>query len=100
MPRQPLEETAIRALANRESFERGRDYWRRGAVSGLIRRGDELTAEVRGSDIVPYRVKIRFHDTGVAEARCTCPYDWGGACKHIVATLLKLADDPGAVEER
>lgn len=100
MPGRPPDETAIRALASRESFERGRAYWRRGAVSGLVKRGDELTAEVEGSDVAPYRVAIRLHDGGVAEARCTCPYDWGGPCKHIVAALLKFVDDPGAVVER
>jgi uncharacterized Zn finger protein len=100
MPGRPPDEKTIRALASRESFERGRDYWRRGAVSALVRRGDELTAEVEGSDIEPYRVTIRLHDGGVAAARCTCPYEWGGYCKHVVATLLKLADDPDAVTER
>jgi len=30
-------------------------------------------------------------DKGDIEASCTCPYDWGGYCKHIVATLLALS---------
>ncbi|MFD0463370.1 SWIM zinc finger domain-containing protein [Microvirga aerilata] len=81
-------------------FERGREYWHHGAVSALVRRGDELTAEVEGSESVPYRVTIRLHDGGIAKASCTCPYDWGGCCKHIVATLLAWADDPDAVMER
>ncbi len=25
---------------------------------------------------------------GIQEAICTCPYDWGGDCKHIIALLL------------
>lgn len=100
MPTNPPDEATIRALASRESFERGQEYWRRGAVSALIRRGDELTTDVEGSEILPYRVTIRLHHGGVAQARCTCSYEWGGCCKHIVATLLKLADDPGAVTER
>jgi uncharacterized Zn finger protein len=100
MPTRPPDESMIRALASRDSFERGRDYWCRGAVLGLVKRGDELTAEVEGSEIAPYRVTIQLHESGIAAARCTCPYDWGGCCKHIVATLLKLAHDPGAVTER
>ena len=44
------DDMAIRALASRESFDRGREYWRRGAVSELVKRGDTLTAEVQGSD--------------------------------------------------
>ena len=100
MPVRAPDEAAIRALATREVFERGREYWRSGAVSGLVKRGDEVTAEVEGSEIAPYRVTIRLHDGGVAEARCTCPYDWGGYCKHIVAALLKLARDPESVTVR
>jgi uncharacterized Zn finger protein len=94
------DEMAIRALASRESFERGREYWRHGAVSGLVKRGDTLIAKVEGSDAEPYLVTIRLDEGGVVEARCTCPYDWGGCCKHIVATLLTRAHDPGAVRER
>ncbi|MCS7282247.1 MAG: SWIM zinc finger family protein [Anaerolineae bacterium] len=26
----------------------------------------------------------------IVAAECTCPYDWGGDCKHIIATLLCL----------
>lgn len=97
MSEQALDESSIRTLSIREAFERGRDYWRSGAVSTLVRRGDELCAEVEGSEIAPYCVTIRLHQGGVADARCTCPYDWGGYCKHIVATLLQFADNPSAV---
>ena len=91
---------AIRALASSESFERGRSYAHRGAVSSLILRGDELTAEVRGSAVSPYHVSVRIQAGRIAAARCTCPYDWGGSCKHIVAVLLKVSEDPGAVTAR
>jgi uncharacterized Zn finger protein len=59
-----------------------------------------LTAEVEGSEFEPYQVSIRLHDGGVADARCTCPYDYGGYCKHVVAVLLKLADAKTKVIER
>ena len=29
-------------------------------------------------------------DGGIGSATCTCPYDWGGYCKHIVAVLLTV----------
>jgi uncharacterized Zn finger protein len=90
----------IRALANAESFARGRSYASDGSVSDLLRRGDRLTAEVEGSEFEPYQVSIRLHGDGVADAHCTCPYDWGGYCKHIVAVLLKFADEKTPVIER
>jgi len=59
-----------------------------------------LTAEVEGSEFAPYQVSIRLHDGGVAETRCSCPYDWSGYCKHIVAVLLKFADEATRVIDR
>ncbi|MBU4529379.1 MAG: hypothetical protein KUA37_11595 [Desulfomicrobium sp.] len=90
----------VRALATVESFTRGRDYVRRGAVSGIVRRGDRLTAEVEGSELAPYTITIKLHDGGVAGTRCTCAYEWGGVCKHVVAVLLKYLEAPGAVAQR
>jgi uncharacterized Zn finger protein len=54
-----------------------------------VRRGDRLTAHVEGSDFAPYEVTIELHDGGIPGTRCSCPYDWGGACKHVVAVLLR-----------
>jgi uncharacterized Zn finger protein len=98
--KQPISKEMIRALATAESFTQARTYLDNGAVSDLHRRGDRLTAEVEGSEFEPYQVSIRLHDGGVADAHCTCPYDWGGYCKHIVAVLLKFADAKTEVIER
>lgn len=83
-----------------ESYNRGRQYYLDGAVGEVARRGAEISAHVEGSDVDPYRVRIRLNDGGVADARCTCPYDWGGYCKHIVAVLMKFAEHPELVIER
>ena len=34
------------------------------------------------------------------EAECTCPYDWGGYCKHVVAVLLATIRQTDRVTER
>ena len=91
---------AIRSLVSPESFSRGRRYYRDGAVRDVIRRGEHVTADVEGSDPAPYLVSVRLHDRGVADAKCTCPYDWGGYCKHIVAVLLTLSEQSRDVVER
>lgn len=93
-----ITEKAIRALVNAKSFARGQEYFRDGAVSDVIRRGNRVTAEVEGSDL--YEVTISLGDAGIEEAQCTCPYDWDGYCKHIVAVLLKLAHGSDDVMER
>jgi uncharacterized Zn finger protein len=100
MVKRAITQETIRTLATPKSFALGQSCLDDGAVSDLIRRGDRLTAEVEGSEFAPYKVSFRLHDGGVAEARCTCPYDWGGYCKHIVAVLLKFADEATHVIER
>ena len=95
-----LTEAAIRARATNASFERGYDYYRDGAVLEIARRGNQLLAEVEGSDYDPYQVSITLNEYGIVDAKCTCPYDWGGDCKHIVAVLLAYIRSPEDIEER
>lgn len=97
----PLSEAQIRQHANAESFTRGMSYYQRGAVGSLVLRGNQLQAEVEGSEYEPYRVTVSLDTGGVRAASCSCPYDWGGWCKHIVATLLAYAHAaPGTVDVR
>jgi uncharacterized Zn finger protein len=95
-----LSEATIRGQATAESFRRGENYCRQGAVVSLVQRGDVLQAEVEGSQYEPYRVRVAFDEGGVTDADCSCPYDWGGWCKHIVATLLACLGGPEEVEVR
>jgi uncharacterized Zn finger protein len=83
-----LKPSHIRQGASDESFARGVSYFHQGAVGELVLRGDLLQADVSGSAYEPYRVSVVLADDGVRSAGCSCPYDWGGWCKHIVATLL------------
>ncbi len=83
-----LTERAVRALADSRSFDRGKQYFHDGAVSDLIQRGGTLSARVHGNDYQPYEVTIELDGDAVAGAQCSCPYDWGGPCKHIVAVML------------
>ena len=87
----PFTEVDIRAGTNSQSFERGSSYYRDGAVSDVVRRGNLLTAQVSGSAYAPYEIAVTLlDDEGIGSATCTCPYDWGGYCKHIVAVLLTV----------
>ena len=53
-----------------------------------------LLAAVAGSEETPFRVRVPLE---VYEAVCTCPYDYGGWCKPIVAALLAYLGEPGLV---
>lgn len=94
-------EQSLYQWATATSIERGYDYYERGAVQSLVRRGNELRAQVWGTDVEPYRVRVVLDAHGIpSHATCTCPYDWGGWCKHIVATLLTYLHEPEKVEVR
>jgi uncharacterized Zn finger protein len=86
-----LTEADIRARGTEASFERGQRYYAGGAIKRRIRHEVGLEAHVEGRET--YRVQVWAGPAGIT-AHCTCPYDWGGDCKHIVATLLAWLAEP------
>ena len=78
----------IDGQAGQQSQKRGRDYFRQGAVQDLYRRDRSIFARVVGSRSSPYQVELHWHGSSFDRARCTCPYNYGDWCKHIVATAL------------
>ena len=95
-----LTEAAVRPLARPQSFERGENYYEKGAVIEVVRRGSTLQASVEGSQYEPYQIRIELDNTGIVETACSCPYDHGGICKHRVAVLLTGIRDPETVTDR
>jgi len=95
-----LTEATIRSYAWEQSFERGRVYYLNDSVSAVQQRGDMIEAAVRGSEYEPYYVLLRFDQSGITEATCTCPYDYGDWCKHIVAVALFCMYKPDAIESK
>jgi uncharacterized Zn finger protein len=91
-----LTEAQIRALASAQSFERGQSYYQDGAIVEPVWQGMELRAECAGSEYEPYQISVTFDAQGIAQTSCTCPYDWGGICKHLVALLLTYVRQPQA----
>ena len=100
MPIPNLNEATIRHHATSQSFERGEAYYRSHAVATLTQRGNTLQAEVEGSEVHPYRVTFQFDTAGFTFADCTCAYNYGGWCKHIVAAALVCLHQPEKIEQR
>lgn len=100
MPIPKINEATLHRYTNAQSFKRGEDYYRAGAVVNLTQRGHRLQAEVEGNDAQPYRITLDFDAGGVTSAHCTCAYSFEGWCKHIVATLLTCLHQPEVIEER
>jgi uncharacterized Zn finger protein len=91
-----LTEAKVRQLASAQSFDRGQSYYSHESILEPVRQGMTLRAQCEGSAYEPYDVSATLNRQGVATMACTCPYDWGGACKHIVALLLAYIHDPQA----
>lgn len=95
-----LQPDDVRRHTSDKVYPRAVAYAADGRVLGMVRRGDELAAEVAGSDDEPYQVRVRVGPmSGVADVSCTCPYGFEGWCKHVAAVLLAAIDDPDAVPE-
>ena len=85
----------IRNLCTESSFKRGLRYFEEGRVRDLEFFGDKITATVEGTR----NYKITIYPDNDFKAICTCPYDWGGYCKHTVATLIALSKDYNRIKK-
>ena len=94
-----VNEGLILAKVTDKSYKRGKGYYDWGMVESVVQRGNKPFAEVLGSEEDSYRVGIAFHE-GEFNANCTCPYEWGGYCKHVVAVLLTWSLDRDLVTDR
>jgi uncharacterized Zn finger protein len=95
-----ITESALRSRASPESFSRGQKLYRAGAVFDAFRRSDQLFGRCEGTGEAFYDLRIRLGDRGIREASCSCPYDYGGYCKHIVALALTWIHNPNSIAEQ
>lgn len=89
-----ITESMIRAGASSESFRRGEEYYREGVLSNTTIQGALLRGECAGTYAPYYRLQVELDQAGIADAPCTCLYEYGGYCKHIVALLLAYVRHP------
>jgi uncharacterized Zn finger protein len=92
-----LNEAALREYATHKSFDRGIDYYQQGAVIEISQRGNCIHAEVGGTESMSYFINLEFNDKSITIADCTCPYDYGGWCKHLVAVGLTCLHKPKSI---
>jgi uncharacterized Zn finger protein len=95
-----ITESMIRAGAAPESFRRGEEYYRDGAISNTAIQGSLLSGECAGTYAPYYRVQVALDEAGIAGASCTCLYEGVGHCKHIIALLLAYVHHPKAFVTR
>lgn len=95
-----MTENILKSLSSPESFTRGHDLYQSDAVFDTFRQGDLLTGKCKGSSVPFYQIRVQLDEGGIQEASCTCPYDWGGYCKHIIALMLTYVNSPNAFIEQ
>jgi uncharacterized Zn finger protein len=83
----------IQSLCTEGSFERGLKYFREGRVEKIAVLGNTIKALVVGT----HKYRVTIHSDDDFKAQCNCPYDGGGYCKHIVATLIALSKNYGEI---
>lgn len=70
-------------------LERGWKYAKSGAVTDLKKKGEQISAIVRGTEY--YRVDLIYSNSKLSEGYCTCPYASDGSwCKHMAAVLYAV----------
>jgi len=89
-----LTESIIRSGASAQSFQRGQAYYHEGAISNTSRQGNILRGECAGTQEPFYQIQVELDQAGIAQTYCSCPYDYGGYCKHIVALLFTYVHHP------
>ncbi len=95
-----LSESIIRAGANPQSYQRGYDLWQDGAISNTAIQGALLTGECAGTSAPYYTLRVELDEGGIRSASCSCPYEFGGYCKHEVALLLAYVHEPAGFARR
>ncbi|MEM9907071.1 MAG: SWIM zinc finger family protein [Cyanobacteria bacterium P01_D01_bin.44] len=89
-------EADLKKLATPQSFDRGQSYYRGNSIENPMRQGNKLSADCWGSQ--RYRTQVTLSNHNITHAKCTCPYDWGGICKHQVALLLTYIHEPDSFQ--
>jgi uncharacterized Zn finger protein len=95
-----LTEEMVRSLSTTKSYARGVELYGIGAIFDTFRQGDLLLGKCEGSSAPFYELSVEIDGGGVRSVECTCPYEYGGLCKHLVALLLTFVHDAEDFTER
>jgi uncharacterized Zn finger protein len=92
-----LSEQQIKLYTTSTVYQRGVAYYKSEAVVDIVQYGEQIKAQVAGSQHQDYQVVIDFDKSGIQSCQCDCPYH--SYCKHLVAVLLTCLHQPKSVEQ-
>ena len=79
-------------------FNRGLKYFKNGHVTSFEELSPgEFDAIVEGTE--DYTVNLTVLNNNITDYSCTCPYDYGSVCKHIVAVILHLQQEESGMKQ-
>jgi uncharacterized Zn finger protein len=94
-----ITESILKSLSTAESYARGSELYLSDAIFDTFRQGNVFTGKCEGTSAPFYQLRVTVDESGIQEAICTCPYDWGGLCKHVIALMLTYIHDSDAFIE-
>ncbi len=101
MSRPHITLSQIRERAAPKTYARGESIYLNKDISETALRGNVIEGMCEaGSQPDPYQVQATITGEGIIDTACTCLYDFGGDCKHVVALLLTYLNSPNSFEER
>lgn len=81
----------IKDNAQPASITKGREIFKNGGILGFTSMDNyHYSAKVAGSGKELYQLHFSLSDQNHLTSYCSCPYDWGGICKHLIAALTYL----------
>jgi hypothetical protein len=79
-------------------LNRGLKYFKNGHVTSFEELSPgEFEAIVEGTE--DYTVNLTIHNNNITDCSCTCPYDYGSVCKHIMAVLYYLQKEDSGIKQ-
>lgn len=95
-----ITESMLRSASSSEIFARGYDLYQSSAIYDIFQQHNRITGKCKGGSAPYYELRLQLDEGGIREALCTCPFDGGGYCKHIIALGLAYIHDPSDFVEQ
>jgi uncharacterized Zn finger protein len=74
-------------------LDRGHEYYIEDKIDDIDIKNDLVRATIVGSELYDVTIHLDKTHQFVIDTSCSCPYDHGPYCKHIVAVLYHLEND-------